>query len=99
MFSVFYKSLKSPANIYSIDKFKVDGDKVCWLVVTMKELYLLRGTSNQNGEDKVTCTLLNDPNRRSGKTWLSKEYLDLDNVSCKTFNLKSKPYKKQKSSN
>lgn len=43
MFSVFYKSFKTPANIYSIDKYKdsLRGDKLCWLIVTMKELYTL----------------------------------------------------------
>lgn len=43
MFSVFYKSFKTPANIYSIDKYKdsLREDKLCWLIVTMKELYTL----------------------------------------------------------
>ena len=59
MFSTFYKSFKSPANIYSIDKYKDPrlGDRVCWLIVTMKEMHTLRG-----GDDgEVICELVEDP--------------------------------------
>ena len=61
MFANYYKSFKSPANIYSIDKYK-DGERVCWLICTMKELYVLKGGDT----DEVKCTLIHDPNRTSG---------------------------------
>lgn len=52
MFSCFYKSFKSPANIYSIDKYKdPHTDRICWLIVTMKEMYTLRADEN----DEVVC--------------------------------------------
>ena len=51
MFKAYYKGFKSPANIYSIDKYRdtlapknaSDTYPICWLIVTMKELYTLRG--------------------------------------------------------
>ena len=63
MFSTFYKSFKSYANIYSIDKYKDPrrGDRLCWLIVTMKELYTLRGSDNES--ESVICELIPDPNR------------------------------------
>ena len=44
-------SFKSPANIYSIDKYKDHrlGDRVCWLIVTLKDLYVLRGSDDASG--------------------------------------------------
>ncbi len=88
MFKAYYKAFKSPANIYSIDKYRDtlsskidpsnDNHPICWLIVSMKELYILRGNEN----DEVTCTLVHDP----------RSQLGLDYVSCKTFNLKSKPF-------
>lgn len=65
MFSVFYKSFKTPANIYSIDKYKdsLRGDKLCWLIVTMKELYTL---CSSNDDEYVICELINEPNRNLG---------------------------------
>jgi hypothetical protein len=51
MFTQFYQSFKSPANIYSIDKYKDHriNDRVCWLIVTMREIYTLRGSDDENG--------------------------------------------------
>ena len=80
MFKAYYKGFKSPANIYSIDKFRdtlAPNNPQCWLLVTMKELYTLRGNSN----DEVVCEIVRDPKSQQG----------LDYVSCKTFNLRSKP--------
>jgi len=65
MFQAYYKGFKSPANIYSIDKYRdtlapsnaTNTYPTCWLIVTMKELYTLRG--NQN--DEVVCELVRDP--------------------------------------
>lgn len=52
MFSVFYKSFKTPANIYSIDRYKDINDIDNWLIVTTKEIYILKG----NDKDHVQCT-------------------------------------------
>ena len=67
MFSCYYKSFKSPSNIYSIDKYKDPryGDRQCWLIVTMKELYTLRGSDDESGE--VICELVHDPQSKLGK--------------------------------
>ena len=63
MFKAYYKGFKSPANIYSIDKYRDtlspkiepnDNHPICWLIVSMKELYILRGNEN----DEVTCSLV-----------------------------------------
>jgi hypothetical protein len=64
MFATFYKSFKSPANIYSIDKYKDDQDKTCWLIATMKELYTLK-SGDQVGLE-VECNIIDDPYRASG---------------------------------
>jgi hypothetical protein len=89
MFAAFYKSFKSPANIYSIDKYK-DHDKVCWLIITMKELYTLKRSDDESMQ--VSCEMIRDPYKTNGKqTIFNDSALDCDNVSCKTFNLRSKP--------
>ena len=89
MFATFYKSFKSPANIYSIDKYKDENEKTCWLIVTMKELYTLKRGDEEGLE--VECKMIDDPYRASGKLPLILICIDSDNVSCKTFNLRSKP--------
>jgi len=43
MFNAFYKSFKSSANIYCVDKYKDQSDRDNWLIVTFKEIYVLRG--------------------------------------------------------
>lgn len=69
MFATFYKSFKSPANIYSIDKYKDHTEKTCWLIVTMKELYTLMRGDDEGLE--VVCKMIDDPYRASGKFLLS----------------------------
>lgn len=66
MYATYYKSFKSPANIYSIDKYKENDNRICWLIVTMKELYTLRGNPVNNGQ--VECHMIQDPNRAHGKS-------------------------------
>ena len=42
MFAAFYRDLKSTANIYSIDKYKDEHNRQSWLIVTTKEILVLR---------------------------------------------------------
>lgn len=70
MFSCYYKSFKSPANIYSIDKYKDPryGDRQCWLIVTMKELYTLRGSDD---DSDIVCEPVIDPESKLGNNNIS----------------------------
>ena len=43
MFSAFYRTFKSSANIYSVDRYKDSRDRDSWLIVTAKEIYTLKG--------------------------------------------------------
>lgn len=61
MFSAFYARLHSPANIYSIDKYKDELSQDCWLIVTNRHIYTLKGSE----ESGVSAKLTSIPNPQS----------------------------------
>ena len=75
MFAVFYRDLKSTANIYSIDKYKDLQNRQSWLIVTTKEWLVLKADDT----GRVICQEITTPT----------QVLENDNVSCKCFNMTS----------
>ena len=52
-------------------------------------MFVLRGSDDETGQ--IICEQVQDPNRSPGKSPILSYLTDFDYVSCKSFNLMSKP--------